>query len=408
MDANHSLGQPRVQISRSALLHNVATVRRQLRDGVKICAVLKADAYGHSAALVADALCNYSSTGAEAPVVDALAVATIEEAIALCEVDVPVMVLRPVENVYLGRERDKLEAAIHEGWTLTVCSPEAAGDVARIAAKCGVRARVQVMLDTGMAREGAPLDSAERVFRAIEAHASLRLVGVCTHFANSESCDDPLTTEQLKQFDAATSMRAWKSPALVRHAANTAAMFFCPESQLDMVRPGLGLYGIDPSGWPNADRSLKPVLKWTARLHMVRTVRKGESIGYGQTWTANRDTRIGLVPVGYADGYLRAFSNRAAMMVHGKAVPVVGRVSMDFTTIDLSGVPEAEGGDVVTILDNNARSPASVYTLANIADTVPYEIFCRIGARVARVGVEPSVVEDALTADEPGVQRDSA
>ncbi len=139
MDANHSLGQPRVYISRSALLHNVATLRRHLRPGVKICAVLKADAYGHSAGLVADTLCNFSAAGTEAPAVDALAVATIDEAAALGQVDVPVMVLRPVENVYLGRQREKLEAAIHEGWALTVCSPEAAGDVARIALKCGVR-----------------------------------------------------------------------------------------------------------------------------------------------------------------------------------------------------------------------------------------------------------------------------
>src|SRR5207237_3319377 len=139
-------------------------------------------------------------------------------------------------------------------------------------------------------------------------------------------------------------------------------------SHFDMVRPGLALYGIDPSGKPSIDRSLRPVMKWTAPLISVRDVPAGTSVGYGQTFTAPRDLRVGLVPVGYADGYCRAFSNRADMLVCGVPCPVIGRVSMDLTTIDLSRVPHAMTGDEVTILDDDPLSPTSVYHLAKLAE----------------------------------------
>jgi alanine racemase len=123
---------------------------------------------------------------------------------------------------------------------------------------------------------------------------------------------------------------------------------------------------------------------------MIRQIKKGATVGYNQTWTAARDTRIGLVPVGYADGYSRSFSNRAKMILHGKPVPVVGRVSMDYATVDLGDVPEASVGDPATVLDNDPLSPASAYALAELAGTIPYELFCRIGARVRRTAVDPA------------------
>jgi alanine racemase len=181
----------------------------------------------------------------------------------------------------------------------------------------------------------------------------------------------------------------------IRHAANSAATFFLPDAHLNMVRPGIALYGIDPAGRPCLDRALRPALKWTAPLVGVKTVRKGTGVGYGQTWTAGRDTRIGLIPVGYADGYPRCYSNQAVVMVHGKPAPVVGRISMDLTTVDLAGIPHATVGDEVTLLDPDPLSPASVYELARWADTIPYEVLCRIGPRVKRVAVDPDESDDA-------------
>ena len=401
MDAKHALGEPRVLVSRAALLHNARLVRRAVGDRTRICAIIKADAYGHGAAVVADALCNFSDDAdGEHPVVDALAVASIDEADALPEVSVPVIIFRPVENAFLGRQRLKLEHAIRNDWVLTVCSPAAADDVSRVALASGRRASVQVMVDTGMTRSGVCADRLSDLLRRIDARPSLRLVGLCTQFSNAEDPASDVTAEQLARFRRCTDHYAEAMRGkLLRHAANSGAIFHCPQSQLDMVRPGLALYGIDPVGRPCMDRALRPALKWTAPLVGVKSVPKGTGVGYGQTWTANRDTRIGLVPVGYADGYPRCFSNRAVTMVHGRPAPVVGRISMDLTTIDLGDIPGAAVGDEVTLLDPDPLSPASAYALAKWADTIPYEVFCRIGPRVKRVAVEPE--EDEAERDEP-------
>jgi alanine racemase len=395
MDAKHSLGEPRVLISRSALLHNARLIRQVLGgdDGPQICAIVKADAYGHGAALVADALCNFAQGpfGAPAPAVDALAVATIDEAADLPELNVPVIVFRPVENAYLGRQRQKLEDAIRAGWVLTVCSAAAADDLARLAVACGRRATVQVMVDTGMTRSGVCPQHLDGLLHRIDARPSLRLAGLCTHFSNSEEPGSAYTLEQLRRFRAHTdAYAASHGSRVLRHAANSGGIFFAPpQARLDMVRPGISLYGIDPTGRPSLDRNLRPALRWTAPLVGMRDVRRGTGVGYGQTWTAPRDTRIGLVPVGYADGYARSFSNRAVVMLNGRPAPVVGRVSMDSITIDLGDHPAAALGDEVTLLDSDPLSPASVYRLAEWDETIPYEIFCRIGQRVSRVPVDP-------------------
>lgn len=392
MEATFRAASARILISRTALLHNVKVLRSRLAPAVRLCAMVKANAYGHDAAIVADALTNFCSDRLEAPAVDAFAVVTFEEALALGSVQVPVMILRPVENALLGANRSAIVEAIRSDWILTVSSPAAADDLARIAMSINRRANVQVMLDTGCAREGTPPAEFPAVVRAIDAHPSLRLHAICTHFVSSEEPENPFTQEQLRRFNRATGELAASHPHLLRHAANSGAIFFTPHAHLDMVRPGIALYGVDPSGRPHIDRPLRPVLRWVAPLAMIRQLQPGDCVGYNQTWRATRATRVGLVPVGYADGYCRAFSNTARMMIRDRAVPVVGRVSMDYTTIDLTDVPDAQAGDTVTVLDNDPLSPASVYALSELANTIPYEVFTRIGPRMTRVAVEPADV----------------
>lgn len=402
MDAKQTLGEPRVLVSRTALLHNAALVRRAVGPATKICAIIKADGYGHGAAIVADALCNFGGGGSgganpDGPAVDAIAVASIDEADALPDLGIPLIVFRPVENTFVGRQRQKLEVAIRSGWILTVCSPAAAEDVARVAVACGARASVQVMIDTGMTRSGVCAPKVADLLQTVASRASLRLVGLCTHFANAEDPASPMTAEQLRVFRGCTDdYAAANRGKVIRHAANSAAALFCRESHFEMVRPGVALYGIDPTLAPSVDRKLRPVMKWTAPLVGIKDVRKGTYVGYARTWQAERDTRIGLVPVGYADGYPRCYSNRASVLVHGRRAPVVGRISMDLTTIDLGNVPAACVGDEVTLLDSDPLSPVSVYELARWADTIPYEVFCRIGPRIKRVAVEPEDVPGTL------------
>ncbi len=400
MDARDALGEPTATVSRSALIHNAAVVRRAVGRGVKVCATVKANAYGHGADLVVDALANFSTNDFGTPSVDAFAVADLDEAAALPATTLPVLVLRPVENCFVGRQRARVEAAVRAGWWLTVATPTAADDVARIAAATGKRAHLHVMVDTGLGRAGVGPDGLDALLDRIEQRpGSLRLAGLYTHFVNGEDPDSPMTIEQLATFLDRTDAAAERSNGrLLRHAAASGATFFTPPAHLDMVRPGLALYGIDPGGKPSIERPLRPAMKWTAPLIGVRDVPADGTVGYGQTWRAARDTRVGLLPLGYADGYDRAYGNRAVTLIHGCPAPVVGRVSMDLTTVDLSQVPSAAVGDEVTLLDSDPLSACSVYRLAEWSGTIPYEVLCRIGPRVRRVAVDPADGREAVTA----------
>ena len=400
MDASSSAGEPRVFINREALLHNARIIRQAVGSKVSVCAVVKADAYGHNVGIVAETLCGFPLDEMGTPPVNALAVATIDEALALNEPTVPVVILRPVENAFIGRQKQQIEESIRNGWIVTVCSPSAADDVNRIAVNLGQMAYVQVMVDTGMSRSGVLPDDFSQLMDRINHHVGLRLFGFCTHFACSEDADNTFTSEQFTRFcevtDEPTAWRKKQGVNMVRHVANSGAVFTWPDTHMDMVRPGLALYGIDPTGAFRPEVPLMPVMRWAANLLLVKNVRKGQGVGYGQTWHCGRDSRLGLVPVGYADGYLRAWSNTAVMMVHGKPAPVAGRVSMDMTMIDLTDIPEAMAGDEVVIMDDDPMSPASVYALAKHGQTIPYEIFCRIGARVHRVAVGEPKIGDSL------------
>jgi len=401
MDVKQTLGEPRLLISRAAILHNVRVLRRFISPDTKICAIVKSDAYGIGASIVADTLANFPIDDSERPAVDAFAVATIDEAADLPTSELPVTILRPVENIFLGRQRSAIEYAIRSGWTLTIDTPSACDDVARIAMSCQRRAMVNVMIDTGLTRGGVSIEGFPFLIERIEGHPSLKLVSVGTHFSSSEVTPDPLTREQLRRFLHATdAMNEALGRPIKRHAANSGAIFFTPEAQLDVVRPGIAILGIDPGLKPGIDRPLKPVMKWTAPIIGIKVIAQGVPVGYNQTFIARRTTRIGLVPVGYADGYMRAFSNRATVLVHDRGCPVIGRVSMDLTTIDLTDVPNAAMGDEVTLLDNDPLSPASIYRLATLAQTIPYEILTRIGSRVRRVSADLN--EDARPADFDG------
>ena len=396
-------GRPRLLVNRRALLANVRKLRAAAGENTRLCAVVKADAYGHGASGVADVLTNFYTNDLPAPAADAFAVATIAEAEQLGDVEVPVMVLRPVECVYLGDNRAELEAAISRGFVLSIISAAAADDVARIAERLDMRANVQIMLDTGMSREGCDANDFREVVAAAVNRPSLRLAAVGTHFSDGELEHDAYNDEQLRLFhEALDPILPYLPAGVIKHAANSGGTFFSEDDSLDMVRPGLSLYGIDPTGRPSAARALRPAAKWTAPLLTVRDLPAGATVGYGRTWRAARETRIGLVPVGYADGYPRSLGGRSVVRVDAPAddatardayCPVVGRVSMDYLTVDLTPAPWAAAGDSVTLLDDDPLSRCSAYALAEAAGTIPYELFCNIGPRVLRVGVNPTDAE---------------
>jgi alanine racemase len=294
-----------------------------------------------------------------------------------------------------GDLRAAMEELVARRVTLTVVSPDEVAVLAEAAQRVGGIAEVHVKVDSGMGRSGMPAESAPSLVQLIRGQKRIRLTGLYTHFATADAADKTYARGQIKRFLAAADAcgrngSAVSSPSngLTLHMANSAGLIDLPQSHLDMVRPGLSIYGYQPSNEMHNKLPLQPALRLWGRLMQVKELPPGAGCGYGLTYTLDRPGRLGLVPVGYADGYFRCLSNKATMRIRGKDVPVRGRVSMDQTIIDLGEVPEAQTGDVVEIISNDPAAPHSVENLARLAGTIPYEITVRLGKRVKRVLVD--------------------
>jgi len=360
------------EIDLAALRHNLGAVRDRVGPAVRVLGVVKADAYGHGAVGV-------SRTLADAGI-DMLGVALVEEGLELRRAGVRT----PVLVMGLAAEADLADALAH-GLTLTVDGSATAEAVERAAAGRGEPAAVHLKIDTGMNRLGVRAEEAAEAAAAVAARPHLRLAGAYTHFACADEPDDAVTSGQLSAFARALEAvrSAGPAPPLV-HAANSAALFARPETHFGMVRSGLALYGVSPS-LAAREAPLQPVLALKSRVATVKRVRAGEGVSYGHRWRAERDALVGVLPVGYADGYPRALTGRAQGRAAGRLVPVVGAVCMDLVMVDLTDVPEAAPGLEVTLLEADSASPLSAAALAEAAGTIPYEILTGLGRRVPRV-----------------------
>ena len=362
----------KAEIDLVALRHNLAALRDRVGPRVKVMGIVKADGYGHGAVPV-------SRTLADAGI-DMLGVAMVEEGAELraAGVGLPILVMG------LAPEAD-LADALACGLTLTVDGAATARRIERAAAGRGAPAPVHLKIDTGMNRLGVRAEDAAKAAAEVAARAHLRLDGVYTHFACADRADDAVTPAQLAAFaEALEAVRAAGIEPPLVHAANSAALLARPETHFGMVRSGLALYGVPPSEAAR-ETPLRPVLALGTRVVATKRVRAGEGVSYGHRWRAERDALIGVLPVGYADGYPRALSNRARVRVAGRLVPVVGAVCMDLVMVDLTDVPEAAPGLEVALLEADNASPLSAAALAEAAGTIPYEILTGIGRRVPRV-----------------------
>jgi alanine racemase len=355
------------EVDIAALVANLRELRRRVGPGVKTMFVVKANAYGHDAALCAAA-------AERARAADWLGVSSVEEGMALREAGtrLPILVLGslyPFESV--------LAAAAHD-LTPVVASLEAAQRVAEAARRVRRRLEVHVKADTGMGRFGARPEAAVEVAKRVSADGALRLGGVFTHLAKAED-DAAFTARQLKAFRAvlASLARAGIRPPLV-HAANSAGALRRPASRFSLVRPGLAAYG----AWDG----FAPVLTWKTKIVFLKSVPKGTTVSYGATWRARRPSRVATLPVGYGDGYARALSNRASVLVHGARCPVIGRVTMDQTMVDVTALPQARVGDDAVLLGRQGGAEVPAAELARLCGTIPYETLTGISSRVPRVG----------------------
>lgn len=354
-------------LSAAALKHNLKLIRQRLQPTTRLLAAVKADGYGHGAALIAQLLAQAG--------VDWFGVATAEEALTLREGGIGghILIFSPVY--------EQLAALLQAGIRLTVADGES-WRALRAAMPQGGRPRVHLKVDTGMGRLGLAPERALPL--AIELAEAGVLEGVWTHFASADDPDDRFTRAQLARFRGflAALERAGMRP--LAHASNSAAIFSQPQAHLDLVRPGIALYGY-PSSPHIAELAptLQPVMRLTARVTFVKRVDAGTPISYGGLWRAPRPTTIATVRFGYADGYPRGLSGKAEVLIHGVKRPVVGRICMDQLMVDVGELP-VKLGDEVTLFGPEL----SAELLAQALDTIAYELLTGVGNRVRRVLVD--------------------
>jgi len=381
-------GRTWAEVSLAALGENFHAVQKHVGKDVTICAVVKADGYGHGAVECARAL---ESEGAEW-----LGVTDAAEGLALRGAGAKARILL-MTGIWKGEEdgivAQNLTPTIWEPWhieTLERAARKRQGDLSSQMASH--RLPVHLKIDTGMHRLGAPKDALPRLCEMLSACQHLSLEGVSTHFASAEVLDDENAVRQMTCFEEGLAvLRNYGLQPRFVHMGNSAAMSARPETWKTMVRPGIALYGYSLAftrgGEPAAvaPLPLRPVLSWKTRVLTVKEVAAGEAVGYMGTFVTKARSRIAVLPVGYADGYPRLLSNRARVIVGGEYAPVVGRVSMDLTIVDVSHIHGVAVGDEVILIGASGGKGVDAVELARLCESVPYEILCGLSQRVPRV-----------------------
>ena len=362
----------RAVVDLAQIRHNIQALRSCVAGNVRQMAVVKADAYGHGAVPVAQAAL---ATGAEW-----LGVATVAEGRELRDAGItaPVLVLGPIPA-------EDAAPAVAGDLAVTVCSRRGAAQLAAGAAQAGATAAVHVKVDTGMGRLGVEAETTAEFATWLVNQPGLELQGVCSHFASADESDLTFARVQLGRFIgvlAALGQRGVEVP--LRHMANTAATLVLPESHLDLVRNGIGIYGLRPSPEVPPVVELQPALRWETAICHLKTVPPDTPVSYGCTFRTARESRIATLPVGYADGYPRLLSNRGRVVVRGHLAPVVGRVCMDMILADVTDVPGVADDEPVLLIGREGTAEVSADDIAGLCGTINYEVTCAIGKRVPR------------------------
>lgn len=364
------------EIDLDALDHNLGRIRARAGVGTRLMLVVKADAYGHGAVAIAHHAVRCG--------VSALGVGTSSEALELRRAGLRTRI------VVLGTlAPDEEIPCLRAGIEFGLHAMDRAVRLEEDARRLGCVARVHLNVDTGMGRLGVPPARCLDLLRRVVHSEHLELAGVMTHLSSPEGGLSPTSSEQLAAFAGVLDQARAEGlgPALDRawlHAANSAALFTGLVPTHDTVRAGIAAYGALPRHLPGAEE-LRPVLSVHSQVVFLKDVPTGTPVGYASTWRAERPTRLATLAVGYADGLPWALGNRGRVLVAGREAPILGRISMDYTTIDVSHIPGVEVGDVATWIGRNGGAELALETVARDAETIPYELCCAIGPRVSRV-----------------------
>jgi alanine racemase len=359
------------RVDLGAIERNCALLKERLGNAA-LCAVVKADGYGHGALPSANAALAGGATW--------LAVATAGEAAALREGGISGRIL-----VMGALTRAELGTALAAGADVVAWTREFLSLADAIAAGIGRAARIHAKLDTGMGRLGTKSsDLALALLEEAEAHEALEAVGLMTHFATADDPDPRYLDEQLARFARVAETARRALPAIVVHAANSAAVLAEPASHFDMARCGVAIYGLDPFQRDPRDHGLEPALALDSYVAAVKAFAPGESAGYGRSWHAETDTFVATIPIGYGDGYRRGLSNAADVLIRGRRYPLAGTVSMDNVTVDVGPDSDVQVGDRATLIGSQVGEQLLAEELARTLGTINYEVTCGLTSRVPR------------------------
>jgi alanine racemase len=363
----------RALIDMGAFRSNLDAVRSYVGDRVRILAVVKADAYGHGARHLAEEAVRWG--------VDYLGVARIHEGVELRLAGVRLPIL-----VFEVPPAPHLQIALQQDLELTVVNLEGAELINDVATRIGKKGAVHAKVDTGMGRLGQSPAAALPVIERMSRMEGLDLVGLYSHFATSEEPDQSFALHQLGEFRALVRSLEERGVAVpLKHMANSGAIIALPDAHLDMVRPGIMLYGYAPRRAMNQRFPLRPVLSLVSQVTFLKSVGAGTGISYGRKYFTAKRTTIATVPVGYADGFPRLLSGNAEVLLRGRRYPVVGTICMDAVMVDLGADTDVAEGEPVTIVGAEGAQRIDAWDVAERIGTIPYEVTCIITRRVQRV-----------------------
>ncbi len=356
------------EIDLDALAYNVSALVARAAPA-KLYAIVKANAYGHGAPAVAAAALDAGAAGFGVVCVDE------GEELRRASVHAPILLL--------GYTRaTEAERIVELSLTPTVDSMQLALALARFATERGVVQKVHIELESGLNRDGLELEPLVAFAESVRALPSIEIEGIFTHFAAAEEGDQTFTRMQHDALVAASARLPWIP---MRHCSASASLLGRPDMALDMVRAGLAIYGYEPAPGLGAGLGLQQVMSLKSRVARVLEVPGGATVGYGRTWVAQRPSRIALIMCGYADGYRRALSNRASMLIRGRRAPIAGRIAMDMCMADVTSVPGVAVDDEVVIMGSQGGERIDADELAALADTISWEILAGVTARVPRL-----------------------
>ena len=358
------------------LLGNVRKLKGLCPKQTKFCAVVKANAYGHGISEIVNILVKDG--------VDSFAVATFYEALHISPM-VHRQMIFILEPLNPSQSVQEIQACAQKGFHCVLASLDSVKYVRGALQSTSVVLKVHLNIETGMGRCGIEAELAQQLLEQIDACPNLELAGVYTHFATADEEDLSYAYEQQDNFERFLNEHRLKDRGILIHAANSAATIKMPQAHYDMVRCGISMYGYYSRRMKEPPIQLVPVMKLMAPITQIKTIPAGHSVSYGQSFITRRDTVAAIVPLGYADGYRRCFSNTAKMKIGTHIVPVIGRVCMDQVILDVTDVPNIQLGQLVTVLDNDHDSPCSAYALAGLADTICYEILTLVHAHINRI-----------------------